>query len=260
MTRTLCSALRRSAAVLLLCAPPALHAQSGFQTLGTVRVEVKYQRGVPAADARDAAEYLQTEYDYLSAKLGVDLEHRLETRIYDAPGKYLDATRQTKAWRPALYRSGILHVQPVAELRRRDAFETGLSYELVLALLEQPVRRGCPRWLAEAFAVFHSGIMTTLSAPVGKRLTAFGDLDQEMQQHPAPPRREDVQYLLGQTMRFFLDRYGEDRAIGLFGAFDGERGVDAVFREHLGETLADAEQAWAAEILLYSEPLRNDGE
>lgn len=235
-------------------------AQSGFRSVSTVRIEVKYQRGVTTEQAQRVAEYLQAEYEYLSGKLGLDLGRRLETRVYDAPGKYIDATRQRKAWRPALHRAGVLHVQPVAELERNGTFETGLSFELVLAIMAQPMTRGCPRWLAEAFAVYHSGIMTTLAAPVGKRLSAFGDLDQEMQEHTSPPRRDDVLYLLGQTMRFFVDRYGEERALAVFAGFDGEKGVDTVFREQLGESFADAEKAWAEEISLYSEPLRKDGE
>jgi hypothetical protein len=252
-------------AVLLLAVPLLiLHraslAQPGFKSLSTVRIEVKYQRGITAAQAQKVADYLQSEYDYLSARIGVDIDRRLETRVYDASGKYLDATRQNKAWRPALFRGGILHVQPVSVLEERSSFETGLSYELVCALMEKAVARGCPRWLAESFAVYHSGIMTTLSPPVGKKVAAFGDLDQEMQDNPVPPRRDDVLYLLGQTMRFFVDRYGEEKAMSLFSGFDGEKGVDTVFRERLGESLADAEKAWAEEIALHSEPVRRDKE
>jgi hypothetical protein len=247
-------------AVPLLLLHAAAIAQPGFKSLATVRIEVKYQRGITTAQAQKVADYLQNEYDYLSKRLGVDIDRRLETRVYDASGKYLDATRQNKAWRPALYRSSILHVQPVSELEAKKTFETGLSYELAAALMEKAFARGCPRWLGESFAVYHSGVMTTLSPPVGKKVAAFGDLDQEIQDNPVPPRRDDVQYLLGQTMKFFVDRYGEEKAMSLFAGFDGEKGVDTVFRERLGEGFADAEKAWAEEIVLHSEPVPREKE
>jgi|WetSurMetagenome_2_1015567.scaffolds.fasta_scaffold43480_3 hypothetical protein len=236
--------------------PLPLHAQPGFTTISTVRLDVKYQRGVGEAGARKVADYLQSDYEYLSTTLGLDLGSRLEVRIYDAQGKYLEATGQKKPWRFACFHGGMIHVQPVSVLEKEGAFEKSLSYELALALLDGTIRKGCPLWLREAYAVYHSGIMSDLTVPVGARVNSFGDLDEDLQQYKLPPRRLDVLYLLAQTMKYFIDQYGEARAIGVFKAFTGTRSTEKVMAAHFGVELPVIEKGWSEYIASHSVPFR----
>jgi len=234
-----------------------VNAQPGFTAMSTVRFDVKYQRGIAEEDAKRVADYLQSDYEYLSAKLGLDLNGRLEVRIYDAQGKYLDATGQKKPWRLAMFHRGMLHVQPVEVLFKEHSFEKSLSYELALAILDQAGGKGCPNWLREAYAVYHSGMMSDLTPPVGARVNSFGDLDEELQQNQYPPRRLDVLYLLGQTMKYFMEQYGEEKALGVFKAFTGTESSEKVFAKQFGVEMSDAEKAWAEYIRSHSQPFKS---
>ena len=244
------------AAIATFMIPSPAAAQPGFSTHTTVRIAVKYQKGIPPEEAEALGAFLQREYDYISGRLHVDLPAPLEVRMYDSGGKYLAATGQQNAWRPAVLQRGILHMQPVTDPKRQGAFEKGISYELARAVLEGTGRKGVPRWLREAFAAYYSGVMSDLTPPVGARIRSFADLDQDLQRHTAPPRRDDVVYLLGQTMKFFIDEFGEDKAYGVFAAFDGEHGLEETMTAHFGTDFKQVEQSWAAAMAHQSEPFK----
>lgn len=224
------------------------HAQVPYGTLKTVHFNVQYQRGVTEEEARTAADYLQSDYGYLSEKLGIDLKKKLDVRIYESVRKFTTQANRTRPWRGALYWRGVLHVQPVRALAQRKILEQSLSYELVGAMLESSAEKGCPRWLCEAFAVYHSGLMAKLVRPVGARLSSFADLEQDIQSYPNPPQWEDVRYVLGVTMKYLVDTYGEEKVLGLFKAFDGTMSVQNVFKYNLGQDFAAIEHAWAKHL------------
>jgi hypothetical protein len=50
-----------------------VHSQPGFTSIATVRLDVKYQRGVGEAAARKVAEYLQSDYGSRQPAGGADL-------------------------------------------------------------------------------------------------------------------------------------------------------------------------------------------
>jgi hypothetical protein len=241
--------LAAAAAVLLLAsgAVPRAAGQS-YQTIKTTHFDVKYEKGVTEEDARKVADYLQEDFKYLSQKIGVDIRTPMEVRIYTNVGRFQSETKQKKAWRGGLYQRGVLHLQPVTALVQREIFERTISYELAMGLLDPVVRNGCPRWLRESFAVYHSGEMAGLRPPVGARLSSFADLDQDIQEYPDPPQRDDVHFVLGQTMKFFVDKGGEEKAFGLFRQFNGTHGVETVFKNTFGQEYAAVEKEWAAHI------------
>lgn len=237
------SAVLASVAALVLATEAA--AQPAFSTISTVHIEVHYQRGVPDSHAQRVADYLQADYSYLSDKLGIDLRKRVAVRIYDAVGKYLSETQQVKDWRGAIYWRGQIHMQPVGVLLSKGTLEKDLSYEFALAMLSETANKGCPRWLRESFAVYHSGIMVDLTPPIGSRLASFSDLDQDLQTHQSPPQRDGVLYILGLTMRFFLEKYGEQKTFSVFRAFDGMMSLEEVFKKTFNQELNSVERTWA---------------
>lgn len=233
------------AGFLLLLVPMNVHAQRASSAITTVHINVEYQAGISEADARRVSDYLQNDYNYLSDKLGLDFKKRLEVRIYDSVGKFLSATRVNKPWRGAVYARGVLSLQPVQALVQRGIFEQSLSYELALGLLDQTAGKGCPRWLRESFAVYHSGEMGNLSVPVGARLSSFSDLDQDIQQYPNPPQRDDVHYVLGQTMKFFVEKFGEAKAFSVYKAFNSVTPVEDIFKKIFKQEFRTTERTWA---------------
>ena len=232
-------------------------AQETFSTISTVHISVEYQRGVTEAEAKKVADYLQNDYKFISNQLGLDLRKKLRVRIYDSIGKYLSKTKQRKPWRGAIYWRGVLHMQPVGALVARNIFEQSLSYELALAVLEQTSGKGCRRWLQEAYAVYHSGEMADLTPPIGTKLAAFSDLDQDIQEYPDPPQREDVHYILGMTMKFLVDQYGDAKAFGVFKVFNGMLSLETIFKKQFKQEFRTIERTWANFIDAQSESFKS---
>ena len=240
---TMLTRVRHAGIALLVStslAPRMLSAQDTFGTLSSAHLDVKYQRGVPQEDARRVMDYLQTEYKSLAADLGMEPKARLDVRIYESVGKYLQET--------ALYLRGTLHLQPVSAVGSIKTFEKSMAYEMALAFLEQSAQKGCPRWLEEAFASYYSGETAGMTPPLGARLTAFSDLNQDIQEHANPPQRDDVHYILTSTMTYFVQKYGEKRAFRLYREFDGTTTVDRVFKKVFEDEYPAVEKGWAKYI------------
>jgi hypothetical protein len=242
---------------LLVASRGTVRAQEPFSTVSTVHIEVNYQRGISEEAAKRVADFLQKEYSFISDQLGLDLKKRLEVRIYDTVGKYLSKTNQRKPWRGAIFYRGVLHMQPVEALDARKIFEQSLLFELSLAVLDQTSGKGCPRWLQESYAVYHSGEMANLTPPIGTRLSAFSDLDQDLQQFPMPPQREDVHYILGATMKFLIDQYGEEKALGVFKAFNGMTPLESVFKKQFKQEFRTIERTWTNFIASQTEAFKS---
>ncbi|HUI10668.1 MAG TPA: hypothetical protein VL221_10095 [Bacteroidota bacterium] len=231
-----------------LVAPRALEAQDAFGSLSSAHFDVRYQRGVPQEDARIVLEILQEQYKSLAADLGLEPSARTEVHIYESVGKFLEETPLKRPWRVAYYQRGILHVQPLSAVTQRKAFEHAVGYEMALAFLDASMLKGCPRWLAESFASYYSGETAGMTPPLGERLTAFSDLNQDIQEFPNPPQRDDVHYILSSTMAYFVQKYGEKRAFRLYREFDGATSVERVFKKVFEDEYPAIEKGWAKYI------------
>jgi len=243
-------------AFLIILSSPYLMAQNPFETLRTLHIEVKYEKGVPELSARQVADYLEDDYTYLNKKTGLELQQPLVVRLYASLGSFISQSKVKKTWRGGFYERGVLHLQPVELLLKRNIMEQTLSFEFATAMLDEVGRKGCPQWLREAFAVSYSGEMAGLTPPYGMLISYFSDLDQIIQQYPDPPQRDDVHFVLGHTMKFLIDRYGEERANKVFKAFDGVTGVEEVFSKLFQESYATAEKAWAEYISAQAKKLK----
>jgi len=235
-------------AIAPLLLPVPVGAQGVYTSMNTAQFAIQYERSIPEEDVRVVADFLQKDYTVIAAQLGFEPSRKTEVRTYASVGKFMAETKFSKPWRVAMFSRGILHTQPPQALIQRQLLETSLSYELALVFLAQPGERGCPRWLRECYAVHHSGILPDLTPSVGAKLASFSDLNQDLQVHENPPQREDVQYVLGHTLEFFFERFGEGKTYGLYKEFDGTKSVETVFRKYLGEEYSSVEKAWAGYI------------
>jgi hypothetical protein len=223
----------------------SLEAQENPRRIQTVHVNLSYAEGLSGEDARHVADYLQSDYEYLSQKLGMIVAPPIEVVLYDSRPVFLAATRQPRISKGVVFSRNVLHVELGTLLGKEDLLEQSLSFELAMLMLDSAGARGCPRWLRESFGVYHSGEMTVLSAPQGPTPKYFSDLDQDIQQYPNPPQRDDLHYRLGMTMRFFMERFGEEKVYSLFRTFSGKESSEEVFKNTLGEDFEDIERAWA---------------
>ena len=231
-------------------------AQDAFATINTVYFEFKYQSSVAEPDVRKLVDFLEKERKAIIGKLGIDFSKKTEVRVYGSVGRFLADAGLKLPWRGAYYSRGTLHVQPLQALIQRKIFESTLSYELSNAILESARDKGCPLWLRESFAVYQSGELTNLTPPIGAKLASFSDLNQDIQIYQNPPQRSDIHYMLGQTMIFLVQRYGDRKAFGVFKEFDGNSSVESVFKKYFGEDFTTIEKAWAKSMAYQTSPFR----
>jgi hypothetical protein len=243
-------------AAALPVSPSPAAAQGGTATIKGDNVELIYPRDAKEHEVRNLLEFLQADRRAILTQLGLVSARTIQARTYESVGRYQSESGQKQAWRGAVYAKGVLHIQPIQALVQRSIYETSLAYEMAMVLLDAAAAKGCPRWLRESYAVHHSGVLPKLTPAVGASLASFADLDQDIQEHASPPGREDVQYVLGMTMKFFIDRYGAEKAYRLYRDFDGKTTVDGVFKRVLGEPYATVEGAWAEHIRSLSAPAR----
>ncbi len=242
--------VRRSAgvAVLLFLGCAGALAQETFASIGSAFIEIKYQRSTPEKDVRELLEFLQRDRESIVAELGLESEWKITVKVYSTVGQFRTDAKVQENWREAIYSRGTLHVQPLELLVKEGTLERTMAYELALALLEDAWSLGCPQWLREAYAVYHSGMLEAMTPPVGVQHKSFADLDQDLQEYTSPPQLDDVHYILGQTMLFFIKSYGASKAFGVYAAFDGNQTVEEVFEKVFEEEYGVIEKRWASAI------------
>ena len=239
---------------LISCA--AALAQESEPTISTAYVSINCDRGVSDADGKKVADFLDQQDTTLRRLLGVQDTAKIAVRVYDSIGKFLGEAGLKTPWRMAIFTRGVIFVQPVRALVQRRKFDKALSYEFARAYLVPVGQKGCPPWLIEAFASYHSGEVEDLTPPVGAQLSAFSDLAQNLQDYTEPPQRDDVHFILSHTMAYLVGKYGEAKAFGLFKAFDGTTPVEGVFKKVLGDDYSTVEKGWAKYIAYQTRPFK----
>lgn len=244
------------AGVILVLSATGGRAQDSYASISSAHFEIKYQRGVAEADVRKVAAFLQEEYRFLSEKLGMEMPKKLEVRIYDSKGKFKYEAANRQDWRDVIFVKGVLHVAPVQGIVSKKRFQYALSYEFTLAFVDPLGDKGCPRWLREALAVYHSGEGDVLTPPMGQRMVSFGDLNQDIQEYANPPQRDDVHFVLVQTMKFFIEKYGERKTYSMFKEFNTTPMFERICKKLLGAEFSAVEKAWAAYIASHMAPMK----
>lgn len=236
-----------TAVVLVLFSTGSTMAQARFFTARSLHFDAKYIQGVPEGEAQRIVGFMESEYDTLKASLGLELKNKLEVRLYDSPGRYRSDMNMGREVLSAMYVRGVLYALTTAPVR---GLQKAIRFQLARAFLEQTGQRSCPSWLREAFAIYHSGIMSDLSAPGSVTVASFSDLTQDLDEASSLADRNDVNFVLGRTMQFTVERYGKPKAYGIFKEFDGVLPVEKVFKKSFGEEYADIEKSWSKYVAM----------
>jgi hypothetical protein len=235
------------ALLLTLCSTGRAAAQATFSTIPSVHFDVKYIQGVTEGEARRILGFLQADYDTLRSQLGMDGKEKLEVRLHDSPGRFRSEVNAGAETYSAMYVRGTMYVLTTVQA---SGLEKAMRYQLARVFLEPAGQRACPAWLREAFAVNHAEIIADLSPPGSVALASFSDLTQDIAEAATPTDRNDVNFVLGRTMQFFIERYGKQKAFGLFKEFDGTQPTETVFKKSLGEDLQTIEKAWSKYVAI----------
>ena len=110
----------------------------------------------------------------------------IEIRAYPDVDAYRDATGEP-GWVAARTEGRVIHLQPIALLRNRNALESTLSHELLHVLVESQAARGLPVWFREGFVGYlenHRGSLNADSQP-----GAVSDTDLRQTSDPVKARR-----------------------------------------------------------------------
>jgi len=222
--------------------------QPDFSTLKGVHFEIKYQGGIGEQDARAVSKYLENDLEYLKSTLGLELARTIEVKMFSVDGQFLSSSGQTRPWKAAVFRRNTIAIQPLKELQQRDQLEKSLAYELSLAILASAEKGGCPQWLRESFAAYHSGVAADVDVPVGMRMTTFADVNQDIQKYGHSPRRNDIMWVLAQTMQYLIETFSEEKSMWVFIKFDGTKSVETIFKDHFGRELKEVETEWSSRL------------
>lgn len=148
----------------------------------------------------------------------------------------------------------IINEDAIAEY---PAAKTLLAHELTHAAMNatgQSTGRP-PLWLVEGFAEYvalrdaEGDLVATLAGITGGAAAAAGGLPSDERFRSATA--SDAYVLGWLACRMIAERYGEDRLLALYRAFDGQRDQDTVFSEVLGastETISRDYAAYAARV------------
>jgi len=205
---------------------------------------IKYENGNASVDVQHVAEILEASYIMLTTKYHLPIpQNKIDVRIYASTPYYTQAVK-VKWWFGAIYQRGTIHLQPPAILQKRGILETTLTHELVHAFLDNASLNGLPLWLNESAAVYFSGEMNRLKIPTSPGVRHFHDLERKIRTARSKTELDKTYYLLGLTMKFFIEEYGEGSVQALLNSFEQPQVIENVFNYALGEDYQTVERKW----------------
>ncbi|MDZ7343928.1 MAG: hypothetical protein ONA90_05380 [candidate division KSB1 bacterium] len=150
-------------------------------------------------------------------------------------------------WQAAVYREGIIHIQPLPVLRERGILETTLRHELMHRLIDVLAKGTCPAWLDEALAIYYAGEIDAIK-PTQQWLKANGiQWDEFEKRLEIATTKEDFDRLYFQLYHLgqFLERNFLPEQMAKFLALLGEQlPFDRACREVFNFAAKAIEQGW----------------
>jgi hypothetical protein len=150
-------------------------------------------------------------------------------------------------WQGAVYRTGIIHLQPVRVLRERGILEITLRHELLHQLVDEHSKGNCPSWLSEALAIYNSGEIAVIK-PAQKWTKSEGlkwhELERRLQ---TATRKEELDRLYFQLyhLGWFLEREFRSEQIGkLIFQLGAKSSFDQACRDVFGISAKEIERRW----------------
>jgi hypothetical protein len=205
---------------------------------------IEYETSVDVSSTQLVSEILETSFSFLVSKKHLpEVTRHIKVHLYGSTSKYVQSNG-VKWWLGAVYRGGVIHVQPPAVLQNRGILRTTLSHELVHALFDEARRNGLPDWLNESVAVNSSGEMLHMKIPTVIDVHSFQDLETKTKNVRRRSGLDDTYYLCGLTMEFLLREYGPTKVDSLIKQFDGPNNSVKAVSQAFGEDFHSVEKKW----------------
>jgi hypothetical protein len=209
---------------------------------------IKYENGVAQGDVQTVADILEMSYATLTSRRQMPLrQNRIDVSIHASTPHYVQSAK-VKWFMGGIYRDNTIHLQPPAVLQKRGILETTLTHELVHALLDDASHHGLPLWLNESAAVYFSGEMNRLKIPASLGVSRFHDLEKRIRTARSKSELDKTYYLLGLTMKFFIEEYGESKVQAVLSSFQQPQVIENVFNYTLGEDYQTVERKWLQHV------------
>ncbi len=229
----------------------SFQSKSRFDLFKSKNFLIKYEQGITNSAVKSIASDLELQFKEWMKRLNLAPNKLpVEVRIYKTEKKYFQES-QSKLKEEGNYSNGIIYLSPPSKLDEKGSRVNIISRVVALSILSAANDNGCPRWLTEAYGIYAGGDLEKYEPVPVLRATSFIDFQEEMNQ---AKKEKDVRVLyakLSEVMKFFLNRYNQQKVDLLFTRFDGIKSMEQVFEENFAEKYDVIETAWNRAIKNY---------
>lgn len=221
----------------------ALQTSKQFNLLNKKNYKIIYDRDINSKDIQKISNDLDSVFRFWKSKLKVKQKGKIEFVIYKDDKSYKNRSGVNFNL-PIYLNKGIVHISPVATDYRKQTYHSYLTQGVVLGILQEAYKRGCSKWLIDAFSVYVSKLGDVDAQVYNEVQHNIKDFQQEYSQ-----LKKEAQYkaFIAKALSFINylgSKYGEEKILLLFRKYDGKKTDEEVFEEVFGEKLGEIEKGW----------------
>ncbi len=205
--------------------------------------KISFQKDLNLEEVKSIGDQLDHYLNHWKNILKIKKVRNVEFRLYKSEKAYKNKSNVNFNQEVFLYKD-IIHLSPKIFDRNYLLTDKLLANAVVLALLKESGKKGCPKWLIESYAIYLSGMRDADQQSTINISYSLKDFKQEYSQ-----LKKESQYkaFLSKSSVFFEfvnKRYGSERLNYLFRLFNGKRSEEQAFEMAFGEKFDEIERAW----------------
>ncbi|RCK73996.1 MAG: hypothetical protein IGBAC_2143 [Ignavibacteriae bacterium] len=214
-----------------------------YESLKYKNFKISYEKELNPEDVKFIAIKIDSLLNEWKLILKIKRVRNIEFRMYKSDKSYKNKTN-VKFNQDVYHNQNIIHLSPKIFDRKSLSSDKILVNAVILALLSESGKRGCPKWLIDSYAIYFSGLKESEQQAT---LNISGNLKDFKQEYSQLKKETQYNAFLSKSFHFidFVNkRYGNDKLNFLFKAFNGKRSEEEAFEFALGEKFEEIEKAW----------------
>jgi hypothetical protein len=214
----------------------------GLATRTTDNFRFRYDRNVRDPDIRKVGKLLQVLLAEYSGRLGIPLRRKVDVYAFSTSGRY-QSDSKSSVYDDASFRDGKIYLNVSAVLKADTSQSNPLARVVSDAILNE--LKWCPRWVAELYGMYAGKDLDRFGTPAQTRGASFSDLTEDYARADNPKDLAEIHAKLAATVRFLVDRYGQQKVEQMYRHFSRPSTLDNVFESAFGEKMPVIEKAWS---------------
>lgn len=222
----------------------ALQKIASFETIQKKNIVMRFEKGISEQEAKEIFQQLDSLVKDWKKKLNIKTKSKSEFRFY-----FLDKSYMSKSgakFNQIVYlNKGAVHISPVARLT--ENIKRSLPQAVVLSILAETNKNGCPNWLTEAYAYYISNQVAVNFQP----LSTFYNIKDFQQEYYQIKKESQYKVLLAKAISliiFLKERYGIEKLNSLFSSYDGIRTDEQIYEKVFNEKYDLIERYWNEDL------------